>query len=190
MSNPIQVVVGIAFVFFLPGFTLVNMLFPRRGELDPEYDIVYRSALGMGLSIVVAILVGFILNAISTESHGYVTAGPLWGSLVSVTVVFVHVGWYRGAYPRAGLIHPSLYRPPSAKTAPWAQGKNFQARRRTDRLIREREQLLVDIKALSAQASTTSNAQRSLYYHKRIDHARERVSQINEDLGELMKEER
>jgi MFS family permease len=188
MSNPLQVLAGIAFVFFLPGYTLVNMLFPRRGELDPEYDIVYRAALGMGLSIVVAILVGFMLNAISSEGHGYVTAGPLWGVLVSVTLVFVLVGWLRGAYPRAGLIHPSLYRPPSLKTAPWAQGKNFEARRRTDRLIREREQLLVDIKTLSAQASATSNPQRSVYYRKRIDQARERVSQINEDLGELMKE--
>jgi len=189
MSNPLQVLAGIAFVFFLPGYTLVNMLFPRRGELDPEYDVVYRIALGMGLSIVVAILVGFMLNAISSEGHGYVTAGPLWAVLVSITLVFILVGWFRGAYPRAGFIHPSLYRPPSAKTVPWAQGKSFEARRRTDRLIKEREQLLVDIKSLSAQASATSNPQRGVYYRKRIEQARERVAQINDELGKIMKEE-
>jgi uncharacterized membrane protein len=73
MSSILQVVAGIAIIFFIPGYTLINVLFPRKGELDPEYDFIYRTAIGMGLSVVTAILVGFLLNSISTKEHPYVT---------------------------------------------------------------------------------------------------------------------
>jgi hypothetical protein len=188
MSNPLQILAGILIVFFLPGFTMVNMLFPRKGELDPEYDIVYRTTLGMGLSIVVAIIVGFALNAISTEEQGYVSAGPLWTVLLLTTAMFFLAGWVRGAYPSLGLIHPSLYRPPRISEVPGSWTSDFAKSRKMDKLILERERNLADIKAFMDRLSTHSE-QRKLYYRRRLDQARARVTQINDELQKLKSEE-
>lgn len=181
MSSILHIAAGVAVVFLLPGFTLVNLLFPRRGELDPEYDIIYRIALGMGVSVVVSIFVGFLLNAISTEEHAYVTSGPLWTVLLILTGLFGLVGWIRGAYPRAGLIHPRLYRPPLIPGTPKAGGLSYSKKTRAEKLVLEREALLADLKKL-VDSSSTSNPQRKLYFQRRIDYARGRVDKINEEL--------
>ncbi len=184
MSNLLQVILGTVLVFFLPGYTMVNMLFPRKGELDPEYDQVYRATLGMGLSIVISIIVGFGLNAASTVGHGLVTAGPLWTALLSTTALFAFVGWYRGAYPCAGSIHQSLYRSPAIRGMPRPKGADMFKRRRTERLIMEREHLVADMKRFS-EGSSTVNQQRKEYYRKRMDYTRQRIGQINEELRSL-----
>lgn len=184
MSNLLQVIAGIAFVFFLPGYTMVNMMFPRKGELDPEYDQVYRAALGMGLSIVISILVGFGLNAASTEGHGLVTSGPLWAALLSLTALFVFIGWFRGAYPGAGSLHPSLYRAPSIPGMPRSKGIDFLKRRRTGRLILDREALMADLKRFS-EGSSTSDPKRKQYYRKRMEYTKQAIDRINEELHEL-----
>src|SRR4030066_546341 len=183
MFNALQVLAGLALIFLLPGYTLVNLMFPRRGELDPEYDFVYRITLGMGLSVVISIFVGFSLNAISDEETQYVRSGPLWIALSSLTGLFILAGWVRGAYPRAGYIHPSLYRP-TAESRSGAPGKKEFARKRAlDRLLSERGQLVGDMKKF-AERSSDSNPQRQLYYRKRMDNARERIEKVN---GEIKK---
>lgn len=184
MSNPLQVLAGILIVFLLPGYTLICMLFPRKGELDPEYDVVYRITLGMGMSVVIAILVGFGLNAISSSGHGYVSAGPLWITLLLLTFIFLLAGWWRGAYPSAGFIHPILYRSVAVEGAPRPKGSDFYKKRNIDKLIQEREQLLKDLRQYTDR-STTSNPQRKLYYRKRMDQARQRIEKINEELKVL-----
>ncbi len=184
MSSILQVVAGIAIVFFVPGYALVNMLFPRKGELDPEYDFVYRSAVGMGLSVVMAILVGFLLNSVSTEEHPYVSSGPVWTVLLTITAIFVLAGWYRGAYPMAGMIHPTLFRSPRSAGLPKAKGTDFSKHRRIERLIIEREQMLGDLR-LYTDRSSVSNPQRKLYYSKRMDQVRSRIEEINGELKKL-----
>ncbi len=184
-----QVMAGIVLLFFLPGYTLVNMLFPRKGELDPEYDQVYRMALGMALSIAISILVGFALNALGGEQHAYVTSGPIWLVLLLITGMFALGGWIRGAYPMAGLIHPRLYRPPSLASGSGQFSLGFDAHRRAGRMLIEREYLLADVKTL-AEGATTSNPQRSLYYKKRLEQTRDRIERINEELKSLEREAR
>lgn len=185
MSNPLQILAGIVIVFFLPGWTFVNLLFPRKGELDPEYDSVYRLTLGMGLSIVIAIMVGFALNALSSENRGLVTAGPLWASLLSFTGICAVWGWYRGSYPSAGALHPALYRAPAIKgMRRMAKSNDYFRKRKTENLILERERLLGDMAVLDGR-SKISNPQRSLYYRKRMDSSRLRIDQINEELRSL-----
>jgi hypothetical protein len=184
MSNLLQIIAGIAVVFFLPGYTMVNMMFPRKGELDPEYDQVYRAALGMGLSIVISIIVGFGLNAASTEGHGLVTSGPLWTVLLSLTAVFGFIGWLRGAYPDAGSLHPSLYRAPAIPGMPRSKGNDFIKRKRTERLILNREALMADLKRYS-EGSSTSNPQRKQYYRKRMEYTKQAIDRINDELRDL-----
>ena len=180
----LQVMAGLAIVFFLPGYTLVCLLFPRRGELDPEYDVVYRVALGMGLSIVISIFVGFALNAMSTEEHGYVSAGPLWASLLSITALFFVGGWYMGAYPWMGLVHQKLYRDPPPRRVAGMKLLPTVKGREAEKLLIERDQLLREIDKYAARSST-SNPTKQLYYRRRIEQARARVDQVNAELERL-----
>lgn len=185
MSNLLQIAAGIVIIFFLPGWTFVNLLFPRKGELDPEYDSVYRLTLGMGLSIVIAIIVGFALNAMSSEKQGLVTAGPLWATLLSFTGICVLGGWLRGSYPGAGVLHPSLYRAPAIRgVRRSSHASEYLRKRKTESLILERERMLGDLAVLDERSKTT-NPQRKLYYRKRIDSSRMRIDQINEELRSL-----
>jgi hypothetical protein len=187
MSSMIQILAGTAIVFFLPGYTFVSLLFPRRGELDPEYDIVYRIALGMGLSIVIAIMVGFALNAMSTEEQGYVSAGPLWLSLVSITALFFVGGWLRGAHPWMGYLHPSLYRNPPPRMVGGMRLPGHSNEHRASRLVLERERWLVEMERCVKRMEGASDTRKD-YYRRRISEAKEFVGKINSELETLREE--
>jgi hypothetical protein len=183
----IQILAGIAIVFFLPGYTLVAALFPRKGELDPEYDIVYRIALGMGLSIVIAIIVGFALNAISTEVNGYVSAGPLWISLISVTAFFFAAGWFRGAYPWMGAVHQTLYRDPPSRTVGGIVMAGRSNERQISKLVLEREYWQSELRRCAERTECASETRR-VYYSKRSEVARTTIDAINDELDRVTKE--
>ena len=189
MLESLQVVAGILLVFFLPGYTFVNLLFPRRNELDPEYDIVYRLALSMGLSIVIAIIIGFSLNAVSTAEQAYVRPGPLWIAFLSVTAVMFVLGWLRGAYPWMERIHPSLYRPAPPRKVGGVRISPERRKAEAGKLLIEQERLRKDLQT-SLERSSTSNPQRKLYYRRRTDRLRERIEQIDRDLESMRSEER
>ncbi|UCD91901.1 MAG: DUF1616 domain-containing protein [Methanobacteriota archaeon] len=109
----IDIILVLVVAFFLPGFFLVNALFPRKGELDKDYDLLYRITLGIVMSVVIAILVGFILNAFGVDpqtSKGYFRAEIIWPVIIILAILLFIIGWFRGAYPSMGKIHPSLLR--------------------------------------------------------------------------------
>lgn len=56
--SPIRVVLGLPFVLFFPGYTLIAALYPRKDDLDG----VERLALSLGLSLAVVPLIGLVLN--------------------------------------------------------------------------------------------------------------------------------
>ena len=58
----LRVIFGLLLVLFIPGYLLIAIMFPRTGELDEEFDGLYRITLGMAMSICIVILVGFILG--------------------------------------------------------------------------------------------------------------------------------
>ena len=121
--NWIRVVAGLLLVLFLPGYTLIQAMFPRRGELDEEFDTLYRVILGMAMSICVVILIGFVLgnpslgnapdwDGWSDGDKGYFQTFFVTASLAGVTLLFFGIGWFRGAYPWMANVHPSLARAP------------------------------------------------------------------------------
>lgn len=57
-SLPVRIPLGLAMVLFLPGYALIAVLFPRKGDLDG----IERIALSFGLSIAVVPLMGLGLN--------------------------------------------------------------------------------------------------------------------------------
>ncbi len=121
--NWLRVIAGMLLVLFLPGYTLIQAMFPRRGELDEEFDTLYRVTLGMAMSICVVILIGFVLgnpslgnapdwDGLSDGEKGYFQTFFITLSLTVATVLFFGIGWYRGAYPWMANLHPSLARAP------------------------------------------------------------------------------
>jgi uncharacterized membrane protein len=57
-SNVLRIILGLPFILFFPGYTLLSALFPRRDELSG----VARVALSFGLSIAITPLIGLIVN--------------------------------------------------------------------------------------------------------------------------------
>ena len=57
-ETPVRVVLGLLLVLFLPGYSLIAALFPRKDDLDG----IERIALSFGLSIAVVPLIGLALN--------------------------------------------------------------------------------------------------------------------------------
>ncbi len=57
-ETPIRIILGLPLVLFLPGYSLIAALFPRKGDLDA----IERIALSFGLSIAITPLLGLALN--------------------------------------------------------------------------------------------------------------------------------
>jgi uncharacterized membrane protein len=97
-----QIIGAVLLMFFLPGFMLVQALFPRKNELDEEHDLLFRVVLGIGMSIVITALDGFVLGSLGVNP---VTDKGFWDpfyitlSLSLITIVLFFIGWYRGSYP-------------------------------------------------------------------------------------------
>ncbi len=55
---PVRIIIGLPFVLFIPGYSLIAVLFPGKNDLDG----IERIALSFGLSIAIVPLLGLILN--------------------------------------------------------------------------------------------------------------------------------
>lgn len=98
----LRIIITLLLIFFLPGFFLIQALFPRKNELDEEDDLLYRIALGIALSIVITTLDGFILGSLGVNpstGKGYWDTPYIFGSLIGISLILFGIGWYRGAYP-------------------------------------------------------------------------------------------
>ncbi len=88
-ETPVRVVLGLVLVLFLPGYSLIAALFPRRGDLDG----IERIALSFGLSIAVVPLIGLGLNY---TQYGIRLVPVLFG-LSLFTVLLALVAYIRRA---------------------------------------------------------------------------------------------
>ena len=111
----LRLILAMMFTFFLPGYTLINAIYPGKGELDEELDTLYRVMYGLGVSAAIFIFIGFILGNISVR-NGLFTGSYLWFSLISLTIIFFLIGWYRGGYQTLSLLSHKLTRPKSEVT--------------------------------------------------------------------------
>ena len=57
-ESPWRKIVGLPFVLFFPGYSLISFLFPEKKDLD----VIERIALSFGLSIAITPLIGLFLN--------------------------------------------------------------------------------------------------------------------------------
>ena len=86
-SSILRIILGLPFVLFLPGYTLIAALFPKANTLDG----IERVGLGCGLSIAVVPITGFILNYTPWGIRLY----PVLISLAIFIVATSIVAWYR-----------------------------------------------------------------------------------------------
>lgn len=85
-ETPARIVIGLIFVLFLPGYSLIAFLFPRKKDLDA----VERIALSFGLSIALVPLVGLILN----YTFG-IRLMPVLLSLAALTILLSIAAYFR-----------------------------------------------------------------------------------------------
>jgi uncharacterized membrane protein len=76
-GGAVRIILGLPFVLFFPGYTLIAALFPKKDSIGD----IERVALSFGLSIAVVPLIGLILN--------YVWEISLYPILISTTVFIV-----------------------------------------------------------------------------------------------------
>ena len=90
-ETPIRIILGLPLVLFLPGYSLIAALFPRKEDLDG----IERIALSFGLSIAVVPLLGLALN--------YTPFGIRLAPILIVLSVFT-ISLAMGAYVRRSMI--------------------------------------------------------------------------------------
>ncbi len=83
----LRVGLGLLTSLYLPGFTFIEALYPKKDELEE----LERFALGVGLSLALTPLVGFVLN----YTPWGIRLDPITVALSLLTLVFGLVGVYR-----------------------------------------------------------------------------------------------
>ncbi|MBA7628045.1 hypothetical protein ES703_35515 [subsurface metagenome] len=86
-SSVLRIILGLPFILFFPGYTLIATLFPRKTDLGS----IERVALSFGLSIAVVPLIGLILNYTPWGIHLY----PILTSVTTFILATSAIAWYR-----------------------------------------------------------------------------------------------
>ena len=185
MLDLIQIIMGLLLIFFLPGFTLMRMLFPRAEELDTEMGLLFQMVIGAVMSVVISVLIGFLLG--NPLLQGF-TALNLWLALSGLSVAFFIYGWWRGAYQFLGNLHPKLERPlPQTDIVEYNLGPlESDTLLEFQKLAKERFQLRKNIKTFERKSRVQTKSMME-YYQKKSLKAQKRLSEIDNRIKELEK---
>src|SRR5213593_2021413 len=187
-----RVIGALVLLFFLPGFLLINALYPRKGELDREYDALYRLTLGIVLSIAVTVFWSFFLNSLGLQPGleiGFVRPENIAGGLLGLSAVFFVLGWWRGAYPWMARVHPALARVP--KPGPGEllteEERDHRVRLKLQQLAERREALRRAIKDAERRMRLQS-ADAQSHYETVRDKSRADLRTVEAELKKLEEE--
>ena len=186
-----RVIGALVLLFFLPGYLLINVLYPRKGELDREYDGLYRLTLGIVLSIAVTVFWSFFLNSlgVSSTGMGFVVGPNIAGGLIGLSAAFFGLGWWRGAYPWMARLHPALARVP--KPGPGEllteEERDHRVRLKLQELAEKRESLRRAIKDAERRMRMQSADART-HYEELRDRSRVELKSVEAKLKELEEE--
>jgi hypothetical protein len=185
MLDLIRLAFGLLLIFFLPGFTLMRMVFPRPEELDVDMGILFQVVMGSVMSIVFAVLIGFVLG--SPIVVGF-NAMNLCLTLGGLTLAFFFLGWYRGAYQCLGQLHPKLERSlPQTEIVEYNLGPlESDTLLEFQKLAKERHQLRKDIKTYERKSRVQTKSMMDYYKNKSLK-AQKRLHDIDERIKELEK---
>ena len=199
MIDTLRVIGALILIFFLPGIMLVQALFPRKGELDADFDWLYRIAMAIGLSIVITILVNFALNSLGVNPDtgmGYVTAVPITMSLIVLTLIFFGIAWFRGGLSM-GRLHPKLIRFPAreSRDEDIPHLVDTQQRFKHQELVTKKFQLIKQIDKTERLIQAHSGDQKKYYTQQRkkqlieLDELEDKIFKIEKGLPEIAADE-
>ena len=83
----IRTILGIFLILFIPGYSLIAALFPKKDDLDG----IERVALSFGLSIAITPLIGLVLN----YTPFGIKLTPILISLSAFTIIMVVIAYFR-----------------------------------------------------------------------------------------------
>ncbi len=86
-DTPFRIILGLIFILFLPGYSLIAALFPKKDDLDN----IERLALSFGLSISVTPLIGLLLN----YTPFGIRLAPILISLSIFTILMCIIAFFR-----------------------------------------------------------------------------------------------
>ena len=86
-DNPLCIIPGIPFVIFLPGYSLIAALYPRKTRISGRERIIWS----IGLSVAIVTLIGLCLNLIPPG----ISLIPAVVSITSFIFIMSVVAWYR-----------------------------------------------------------------------------------------------
>lgn len=86
-SNGLRIALGLPFLLFFPGYTLMTALFPKKERVSA----VERTALSFGMSLAIVPLIGFILN----YTPWGIRLEPILYSVTLFIVITSIIGWLR-----------------------------------------------------------------------------------------------
>ncbi|MEE9150346.1 MAG: DUF1616 domain-containing protein [Thermoplasmata archaeon] len=185
MLEWIRITIGLLLVFFLPGFTLMRMLFPRAEELDTEMGLLFQAVIGAVMSVVISVLVGFVLG--SPTLQGFIALN-IWLTLGGLSLLFFALGWYRGAYQFLGKLHPKLERPlPETDIVEYNLGPlESDTLLEFQKLTKERYQMRRDIKIYERKSRVQTKGMME-YYQKKCMKAQKRLNEIDKRIKDMEK---
>jgi len=86
-SNGLRIALGLPFLLFFPGYTLMTALFPKRERVSAAE----RTALSFGMSLAIVPLIGLILN----YTPWGIRLDPILYSVTLFIVITSIIGWLR-----------------------------------------------------------------------------------------------
>ncbi len=190
MLELVRIVLGLLLIFVLPGTMLIKAMFPRPGELDEEYNGLYVITLGMATSICITILVGFVLGSLPVRDggQGWFDTPFIVGGLVSVTVAFFAIAWWRGAFPWLGLVHKGLARFPMPAEAPAGTKRHDELLSQIELMTRERDALKREVKDM-LRRERAHGRELSEHYRERRERAEKELKEVNDRLDRAKEEQ-
>ena len=99
----VRTILGLFLILFIPGYSLIAALFPKKDDLDG----IERAALSFGLSVAVTPLIGLALNYTSWG----IRLTPILISLSAFTFIMVFVAYLRRIRaPHGGKVLCSIWK--------------------------------------------------------------------------------
>jgi len=86
-SNVLRIILGLPFILFIPGYTLMTALFPRKGQLDN----IERAAISSLASVIMVVFSGLALNFTPWGIMLY----PILIILTAIILFTSVITWYR-----------------------------------------------------------------------------------------------
>jgi len=178
MTDVLSGLLSIALIFFLPGFFLVLAIFPKRGALGADFDMLFKIALGIMLSLLISTLTGMLIYGVDqlSSAPADVQSQRLWAILGSTSIAFAAISWFRG-----GIKAPVGIEAPSAD-------KKEEAEEELIRLTSEKRALLEKIDRLESESYQKNQSLREEAKIRKTA-IRGDVEKINARIEDLLRED-